>query len=73
LQQKMVRLTSKMNKTNKRANLSKRTPTRRRPYTPSSINKGHVLPFIKVTHPVVSLDEEVPILLVPVGIRGLVH
>ena len=71
----MVRLTSEneMDKINKRANLNKQMPTRQRHYTPSSINKGHVLPFIRVTHPVVSLDEEVPVLLVPVGIRGFVH
>ena len=58
-----------MDKINKRANLSKWTPTKRRHYAPSSINKGHVLPFIKVAHLVVSLDEEIPVLPILVGIR----
>ena len=71
----MVRLTSEneMDKINKRANLNKQMPTRQRHYTPSSINKGHVLPFIRMAHPVIPLDEELPVLLVPIRMRSLVH
>ena len=64
----MVRLPSKIDKISKRENLS-----RRRHYAPSSINKGHVLSFIGVAHPVVSLDEEISVLPVLVRIGGLVH
>ena len=69
----MVRLTSEMDKINKQANLNKQMPTRQRHYTPSSINKRHVLPFIRMANPVVPLDEELPVLLVPIRIRSLVH
>ena len=69
----MVRLTRKTDKINKQANLSKRTPTRQRHYALSSINKGHVLPFIRVAHLVVSLDKEILVLSVPVRIRGFIH
>ena len=72
LQKETVRLISKTDEINKRANLNKQKPTRRRHYTLSSINKGHVLPFIWMAHPVVPLDEEVPV-PVPVRVRSLVH
>ena len=49
----MVRLTSKTEKINKRTNLNKQKPTRQRHYTLNSINKGHVLLFIWMAHPVV--------------------
>ena len=69
----MVRLTSKTDKINKQINLIKQTPTRWRHFTPSSINKGHVLSFIMMAHPVVPLDEEVLVLPVLVRIKSLVH
>ena len=53
--------------------LSKRTPTRWGQYTPSSIKNRHILPFIKVTQPIVSQDKEISVLPVSVGLRGLVH
>ena len=69
----MVRLKSKTNKINKCANLNKQKPTKQKDYTPSSINKGHVLMFIWMAHPVVPLDEEVPVLPVPVRVKSLIH
>ena len=38
---------------------------------PSAIFNGHVLPFIRVTHPVVPLNKEVPVLPVSVRIKSL--
>ena len=53
--------------------LSKWTHTKHGQYTPVSIKNKHILPFIRVTHLVVSLDEEILVLLVLIGVRGLVH
>ena len=53
--------------------LSKRTPTKRRHYTPGSIKNKHILPFIRVMHLVVPLDEEVLVLPVSVRVGGLIH
>ena len=69
----MVRLTSKTEKINKQTNRIEQMPTRWRHYTVSSVNKGHVLSFIRMAHPVVPLNEEVLVLPVLVRIKSLVH
>ena len=35
--------------------------------------RAYIMPFIRVTHLVISLDEEIPVLLVLIRVGGLVH
>ena len=47
-------------------NKLQRIHTRQRQYAPGSINDGHIMIFVKVTYLILSLDEEILVLLVPV-------